>query len=357
MPGPVVCPAPRRGDRGGVRGDRALARILAGGPILSWPLISLLQARLLPRTGTSELAEVLVAGLLERASTPTDGIESEHFRFRLMVGELLRRGTTTMQQWDTFEAISDYLEENAGIGDAVHALLADPRGITAVDATLEPFAAFGRSVAARLGLRLGNGVDSRVGEIVGTPKLSLVLRRAVESDFAVIVDLSNEASQWLRTKNTDQWAHPWPDRTQRDQRIMTAIRAGRTWTLWDGDQPAATITASPADDGIWPEESRGEPAVYVSRLVVRRLYAGNALGAQLLDWAGLRASSEYGARWIRVDAWTTNTELHNYLRRLGFDFSGFSQISDYPSAALFQKPTDQIRPPKTPLYRELPGPA
>jgi ribosomal protein S18 acetylase RimI-like enzyme len=311
-----------------------------------------LQARLLPRTGTSELAEVLVAGLLERASAPTGGIESEHFRFRPMVGELLRRGTTTMQQWDTFEAISDYLEENAGIGDAVHALLADPGGIAAVDATLEPFAAFGRSVAARLGLRLGNGLDVGAAGVVGTRGL-LALRRAVDSDFAAIIDLNEEASRWLRTKDTDQWAQPWPNRRQRDQRIMAAIRAGRTWIAWDGDQPAATITASPADNGIWPEESRDEPAVYVSRLVVSRRYAGRALGAQLLDWAGLRASSEYGARWIRVDVWTTNTRLHGYLRGLGFSFHGFSEmISGYPSAALFQKPTGQIRPPERPPYYE-----
>jgi hypothetical protein len=38
------------------RGAQDLARILAGAPVLSWPLITVLQARLLPETSTSELA-------------------------------------------------------------------------------------------------------------------------------------------------------------------------------------------------------------------------------------------------------------------------------------------------------------
>jgi hypothetical protein len=139
-------------------GAQVLARILAGAPVLSWPLINVLQARLVPGTGASELAEVLVGGLLERVTAAADGTEDVRFRFRPSVSELLSRGTTATQEWDTFEAISDYLERNAGTGNAIHALLADPQGLAWVDAGLEPFAALGRSVAARLGLMSSSGV-------------------------------------------------------------------------------------------------------------------------------------------------------------------------------------------------------
>lgn len=134
------------------RGAQALARILAGAPILSLPLIGVLQARLLPHTGASELAEVLVSGLLEQASASAEENEQAQFRFRPSAGELLRRGITATQEWDTFEAISEYLEQHAGTGNAIHALLASPGGLSSVDAELEPFAALGQSVAARLGL-------------------------------------------------------------------------------------------------------------------------------------------------------------------------------------------------------------
>jgi GNAT superfamily N-acetyltransferase len=139
----------------------------------------------------------------------------------------------------------------------------------------------------------------------------------------------------------------------RSQRIQRAIQARRTWIAWDGSQAAATITASPNHHQIWPEAKRPDPAVYIRRLVVSRRYSGHGLGAQLLDWAGMRATSEYGARWIRLDVWTTNTELHDYYLRQGFEFYDLCEDRDYPSRALFEKRTDQIKPLEDPLFREV----
>jgi signal recognition particle receptor subunit beta len=136
----------------GSRGAQALARVLAGAPVLSLPLISVLQSRLLPETGLSELAEVLVSGLLEESPAPTVHSRDGRFQFRASAGDLLRRGTTADQEWDTFQAISQYLAQNAGTGNSIRALIADPHGPATVDAELEPFAAVGRAVAVRLGI-------------------------------------------------------------------------------------------------------------------------------------------------------------------------------------------------------------
>ena len=189
-------------------------------------------------------------------------------------------------------------------------------------------------------------------------QLPLVLRRAEAADFAAIGTLLTGASHWLSAKGTDQWAAPWPATKGRDEDIKRAIGAGRTWIVLDRDsRPAATLTAGPNHDGIWPEERGREQAVYVRRLVVSRPYAGHGLGSQLLDWAGRHAAREYGARWVRVDAWTTNTRLHAYYNSLGFQLCGLSAIPSYPSAALFQKPVDRIRPAEDPLFRQDPGTA
>ena len=82
---------------------------------------------------------------------------------------------------------------------------------------------------------------------------------------------------------------------------------------------------------------------------------GSGLGGQLLDWAGLCAGHDYGARWVRVDVWTTNTWLHAYYRGQGFTFCDYSPVRNYPSAALFQKRINQIRPPATPLFHAATG--
>jgi GNAT superfamily N-acetyltransferase len=176
-------------------------------------------------------------------------------------------------------------------------------------------------------------------------ELPLTLRRADRHDHDVIIGLIDAAADWLRTKNTDQWVQPWPTKQDRSHRILQDLIAERTWIAWEDSTPVATITADSAQNSIWPTETRRDPAVYVSRLVVSRAFAGQGLGAALLNWAGLRGRRRYGAHWIRVDVWTTNTALHAYYRRQGFEFCGFGEASeDYPSAALFQKEIGRIRP-------------
>jgi ribosomal protein S18 acetylase RimI-like enzyme len=184
----------------------------------------------------------------------------------------------------------------------------------------------------------------------------LSLRRATEHDHDSIVALIDRAAEWLHTKNTDQWAQPWPSERDRSHRIRRDLRAGKTWVATAGRALIATLTADSEDSPVWPKESRGNPAVYVCRLVVSRTHAGEGLGAAFLDWAGLRARHRYNAQWVRVDVWTTNKALHAYYRDRGFEFYGLSEEvdDDYPSAALFQKPTERITPPDHVLFRLTP---
>lgn len=173
----------------------------------------------------------------------------------------------------------------------------------------------------------------------------LTLRRATEGDHDLIAGLIDEAAEWLRTKNTDQWAQPWPSMEDRSHRIRRDLRAGKTWIAWDNGTPTATITASSKGSSVWPDKLLSERAVYVCRLVVSRAYAGRRIGAELLDWAGTHALRRRSARWVRVDVWTTNRALHAYYEQQGFEFYGFCQhIHDYPSTALFQKATERIAP-------------
>jgi GNAT superfamily N-acetyltransferase len=183
------------------------------------------------------------------------------------------------------------------------------------------------------------------------PEWPLMLRLAAEDDMAEIIGLIEDAADWLRTKNTDQWAQPWPSLAGRDSRILADIRRGKTWIAWDNDVAAATITANPEEDPHWPDDLRRDPAIYVHRLVVARRRKGVGLGAALLDWAGRTARRDHGARWIRVSAWTTNLGLHAYYRRQGFEGSGLHPDDGYPSRARFQKSTARLPASNAGLFR------
>ena len=184
---------------------------------------------------------------------------------------------------------------------------------------------------------------------------TLKLCRADATDHDAIVRLIDAAAQWLRlTKDTDQWARPWRSEEDRSNRILRDLTAGKTWLLRDDGVAVGTITADPQDYPvpIWPAERHREPAVYARRLVVSRDYGGRGLGSALLDWAGLTARRGYGAQWIRVDVWSTNQKLHAYYERQGFTSCGMSSDLDYPSRALFQKPTAHIGASRVPLFHQ-----
>jgi hypothetical protein len=77
------------------------------------------------------------------------------------------------------------------------------------------------------------------------------------------------------------------------------------------------------------------------------------LGAELINWAGLRGQRLYGAKWIRIDVWSTNTDLHDYYQRQGFEPCGRCDDPGYPSGALFQKAVAAITPPLQPKFAEV----
>jgi len=198
----------------------------------------------------------------------------------------------------------------------------------------------------------------------------LQVRRGAADDFELILAMIDEAATWLRDKQTDQWAQPWPSRAARDERVRRGLRDGGTWIVEEHGVPIATITYRPTGNlRLWTRRQRRQPSVYVSRLIVRRSHAGLGIGEALVDWAGLRALRDWGAQWIRIDVWTTNVALHNYYEKRGFHFCRIAEVKEipnrngrnggpdrWPSAALFQKPTDDVDATAAQRFEEV-GPA
>lgn len=175
----------------------------------------------------------------------------------------------------------------------------------------------------------------------------LELRLANEDDLDGVESVLTSARVWLRSKGTDQWQRSWPDDAARIARVLTGLAAGKTWVLLDGRTHVAMITVDwhavmPGLPALWSEEDRAEPAVYDHRLAVLRnpAYIGRGLGMRLLDWSGRLAAEAYGARFVRLDAWTSNSDLHRYYKNIGFNMRGAYQEDEIacPSGALFEKP-------------------
>ena len=184
----------------------------------------------------------------------------------------------------------------------------------------------------------------------------MLITQATVRDLPIVLGLINEASEWLRTKGTNQWAQAWPSEPERDMRVLTGLRNGKTWIVWDGNVAAATVTiANSYNPDVWASGSTcdlSEKAVYVHRLITARKYAGSGIGTELINWAGLRGKRKNRAKWIRIDVWTSNLALHGYYERIGFAACGTCSDRDYPSGALFQKEISKIRPLDRPQFTE-----
>jgi GNAT superfamily N-acetyltransferase len=164
----------------------------------------------------------------------------------------------------------------------------------------------------------------------------ITISPARPGDLETILSLRCEAARWIASTGGDQWQEAWPTPDEQSDRIAASIAAGETWMLHDGHLVAGTVAIDEfADAQLWTQEEQSEPAYYVHRLIVPRAYAGQGLGAQVLNWCADRAA-RHGKRWIRVDIWTTNIGLQQYYLDHGFEHVRTLHI-DYPSGALFQR--------------------
>lgn len=137
---------------------------------------------------------------------------------------------------------------------------------------------------------------------------------AQPDDLAKLLAFREEAAAWLGELGSDQWSRPYPA-----DRLLATIEAGMVFMVREGETTAATITLTPdAEEGLWTDAELSEPSIFVNKLTVARTHAGLNVGGRLLDWAGDWAYRA-GAKWLRLDAWTTNEGLQNYYLRQGFE--------------------------------------
>lgn len=196
------------------------------------------------------------------------------------------------------------------------------------------------------------------GDYIPVRNYPFALRPATPADLHEVRRLVHEAADWLRkSKGTDQWSKPWPTREARDRRVLAGLKQGKTFVVWDDDVPVATVTTdTQADPAVWSGPdcacNLSEPAVYAHRLITARSYAGLGIGAELIDWVGLRGKRKDCARWIRIDVWTSNVALHGYYLNRGFESCGTCPDPAYPSRVLLQKPVAAIEEPDYPKFTE-----
>jgi len=181
--------------------------------------------------------------------------------------------------------------------------------------------------------------------------MTLAIRQAGPEDVDAIAALWTRASKWLGSIGTDQWQYP-----VRVEGIQAEVAVGDVWVVSaiDGDGLVGSVTIEDADgSGLWDATDCPDRALYVHRLVVDRDAGLTGLGSAILDWAGRRAQ-RLGRPYLRLDAWTSNTRLHEYYLDRGFRHVRTVYGPDVLSGALFERPAAR-RLGWGPALEEVPG--
>lgn len=159
------------------------------------------------------------------------------------------------------------------------------------------------------------------------------IRTATHDDLPAVLELLNTTADWVHSKGLNQWPNGFDE-----TKIGPLVDRTEVLMVHDGDVLAATIAASHwGDVDFWTDDELTEPATYVTKAAIDRSYAGRGLGDLLFRWVTDMAALR-GDQWVRLDAWRTNTSLHDYYRRRGWTYLRTVNAPHRNSGALFARP-------------------
>ncbi|MER6268321.1 GNAT family N-acetyltransferase [Streptomyces sp900105755] len=155
--------------------------------------------------------------------------------------------------------------------------------------------------------------------------------------------------EWARGRRGTPGRSTWSDPETGERAISkwrASIDEGRAWVVVDqGERVLATVSRGPVDRDFWTDADHPESALYLYKLIVAREASGRHLGTRVIDWMSRLAALE-GRSWVRIDTWRTNTGLHAYYERLGFQHVRTEAPTHRLSGWLAQRPAGDLAMPE-----------
>lgn len=160
------------------------------------------------------------------------------------------------------------------------------------------------------------------------------IRNATTSEVDLIAQWRAERAAWLARKGRDQWGSAGLHDTAFLERVTSSIEAGETWMLTKAGEPVGTIAIDRwSDPGLWTADEMSN-ALFLHRLISPLSSSGHDVAGPLVSHAlGLAAQQQIP--WLRLDAWSSNTALHQFWIRQGFE--QLRTVPGVSSGALFQR--------------------
>lgn len=166
--------------------------------------------------------------------------------------------------------------------------------------------------------------------------MNIHIRPAVPEDLKVLVAMRQERISWLAERGSDQWQVGLTVDGFAD-RVAASIAANQTYVAVDENHEViGTIAVDKwTNPDLWSETELAE-SVIVHRMITWPRATNSGIGAVLLKHAN-KIALNLGCPWVRLDAWTNNTDLHAYYQRAGFRHVRTVDGHKSKSTALFER--------------------
>jgi GNAT superfamily N-acetyltransferase len=163
------------------------------------------------------------------------------------------------------------------------------------------------------------------------------IRQGGVADVPAIVEMLDGAVAWLTAiGRTDQWGtQPWSANPKQVQSITDKVSTGTAWIAEIGEAPAGAMIVSSVAPHHVPAVD--EPELYINWLVTSRPFAGQGVGAALIEHA-CEEARRLGVGLLRVDCYAGNDgRLVDYYRGNGFTTAETFTVRNWPGQVLFRR--------------------
>lgn len=148
-------------------------------------------------------------------------------------------------------------------------------------------------------------------------------------EVRMVLEVLNEAADWLRLKGIDQWQSRYFTQSV----ILEGIRKREVYLARQENKVVGTITIQWSDPLFWGDTPMD--AAYFHRLAIKREYAGKGLGHALVEWAEGTAKAA-GKSYLRLNCTFENQRLRQYYEDMDYAYRGEAKFRDL-RFALYEK--------------------
>ncbi|MBP1048497.1 GNAT family N-acetyltransferase [Enterococcus sp. BWM-S5] len=167
------------------------------------------------------------------------------------------------------------------------------------------------------------------------------MKKAVEIDGSIVMDMLRDTALWLKGKGSSQWGDVLEGTDKHN--LLGAVQRGDVYLFSEGEEivgmAAVWNTPSEWDQELWQDFGFPENAYYIHRLIVHPNYRGQNYGSRMLT--AIKTYFSETADELRLDCISTNPNLLSLYRGNSFVNKGTVEESKGGRFVLFSYPINQ----------------